>query len=133
VKVDPRRAGQIFDEAWRINRDYFYAPNMHGVDWGAMKRKYEPFLADVATRGDLNRVIQWMSSELTVGHHRVGGGDAASPPPSPVPGGLLGADYSVENGRYRFKKVYGGLNWTPNLRSPLTEPGVNVKAGESWR
>ena len=130
VKVDPRAEWkQIFDEAWRINRDYFYAPNMHGVDWGAMKRKYEPLLADVATRGDLNRVIQWMSSELTVGHHRVGGGDTPEPP-NAVPGGLLGADYSVENGRYRFKKVYGGLNWTPNLRSPLTEPGVNVKAGE---
>jgi len=130
VRVDPRAEWkQIFDEAWRINRDYFYAPNMHGVDWPAMKRKYEPFLADVATRGDLNRVIQWMSSELTVGHHRVGGGDTPAPP-SPVPGGLLGADYAVENGRYRFEKVYGGLNWNPQLRSPLTEPGVNVEAGE---
>ncbi|HET9371763.1 MAG TPA: PDZ domain-containing protein, partial [Vicinamibacterales bacterium] len=130
VRVDPRAEWkQIFDEAWRINRDYFYAPNMHGVDWVAMRKKYEPFLADLATRSDLNRVIQWMSSELTVGHHRVGGGDFPEAP-TPVPGGLLGADYSVENGRYRFKKVYGGLNWNPTLRSPLTEPGVNVKAGE---
>jgi tricorn protease len=130
VKVDPRAEWrQIFDEAWRINRDFFYAPNMHGVDWAAMKRKYEPFLADLATRRDLNRVIQWMSSELSVGHHRVGGGDTPAPP-SPVPGGLLGADYAVENGRYRFKKVYGGLNWNPQLRSPLTEPGVNVREGE---
>jgi len=130
VRVDPRAEWkQIFDEAWRINRDYFYAPNMHGVDWTAMKRKYEPFLADVATRSDLNRVLQWMSSELTVGHHRVGGGDTPETPSS-VPGGLLGADYEAANGRYRFRKVYGGLNWNPNLRSPLTEPGVNVKAGE---
>jgi tricorn protease len=130
VRVDPRREWkQIFDEAWRINRDYFYAPNMHGVDWAAMKAKYEPFLADLATRSDLNRVIQWMSSELSVGHHRVGGGDTPAPP-NPVPGGLLGADYSVENGRYRFKKVYGGLNWNPQLRSPLTEPGVSVREGE---
>ncbi len=130
VKVDPRAEWtQIFDEAWRVNRDFFYAPNMHGVDWAAMKRKYEPFLADVATRSDLNRVIQWMSSELSVGHHRVGGGDSPAPP-NPVSGGLLGADYSVENGRYRFKKVYGGLNWNPQLRSPLTEPGVSVREGE---
>jgi tricorn protease len=130
VRVEPRAEWkQIFDEAWRINRDYFYAPNMHGVDWAAMKRKYEPFLADVATRSDLNRVIQWMSSELTVGHHRVGGGDTPEPPDS-VPGGLLGADYEVADGRYRFKRVYGGLNWNPELRSPLTEPGVNVKVGE---
>ncbi len=130
VKVDPRAEWkQIFDEAWRVNRDFFYAPNMHGVDWAAMKRKYEPFLADLATRSDLNRVIQWMSSELAVGHHRVGGGDTPAAP-TPVPGGLLGADYAAENGRYRFKKVLGGLNWNPQLRAPLTEPGVNVRPGE---
>lgn len=130
VKVDPRAEWrQVFDEAWRINRDYFYAPNMHGVDWVAMKKKYEGFLADAANRADVNRVLQWMSSELSVGHHNVGGGDAPAAPAT-VPGGLLGADYSVENGRYRVKKVYGGLNWNPQLRSPLTEPGVNVKEGE---
>jgi len=130
VKFDPRAEWkQIFDEAWRINRDYFYAPNMHGVDWAAMRRKYEVFLPDVANRNDLNRVLQWMSSELSVGHHNVGGGDTPAPPAT-VPGGLLGADYSVENGRYRFKKIYGGLNWNPQLRSPLTEPGVNVKEGD---
>jgi tricorn protease len=130
VKFDPRAEWkQIFDEAWRINRDYFYAPNMHGVDWAAMKRKYEVFLPDLAIRSDLNRVLQWMSSELSVGHHNVGGGDGP-PTRDAVPGGLLGADYSIENGRYRFKKVYGGLNWNPQLRSPLTEPGVNVREGE---
>jgi tricorn protease len=130
VRVDPRAEWkQIFDEAWRINRDYFYAPNMHGVDWAAMKRKYEPFLADAANRGDVNRVLQWMSSELSVGHHNVGGGDVPAPA-NAVPGGLLGADYAVENGRYRLKKVYGGLNWNPQLRSPLTEPGVNARPGE---
>jgi tricorn protease len=120
---------EIFDEAWRVNRDYFYATNMHGADWPAMKKKYEPFLDHLACRSDLNRLIQWMCSELGVGHHRVGGGDFPTEPRI-VPGGLLGADYAVENGRYRFKKVLGGLNWNPNLRSPLTEPGVDVKAGE---
>jgi tricorn protease len=130
VRVDPRAEwAQMFHEAWRINRDYFYDPGMHGVDWNAARAKYAAYLPYLGTRADLNRLIQWMCSELSVGHHRVGGGDAATPPKT-VPGGLLGADYSVENGRYRFKKVYGGLNWTPDLRAPLTEPGVNVKAGE---
>ena len=130
VRIDPRAEWtQIFNEAWRINRDYFYAPNMHGVDWPAMKAKYAAFLPDLATRGDLNRVIMWMCSELAVGHHRTGGGDRLEQAKT-VPGGLLGADYEVANGRYRFKRVLGGLNWTPELRAPLTEPGVDVKAGE---
>jgi len=130
VRIDPRAEwNQIFNEAWRINRDYFYATNYHGVDWNAARQKYAMFLPHLSTRGDLNRVIQWMCSELAVGHHRVVGGDSFYQPKN-VPGGLLGADYSIENGRYRFKKVYGGLNWNPQLRSPLTEPGVNVKAGE---
>jgi tricorn protease len=130
VHIDPRAEwNQIFDEAWRINRDYFYATNMHGVDWNAAKKKYEVFLPHIAARNDLNRIIQWMSSELSVGHHRVAGGDQLYET-KVVPGGLLGADYAVENGRYRFKKVYGGLNFNPGLRSPLTEPGVDVKAGD---
>ncbi len=130
VKIDPvAEWRQIFNEAWRINRDYFYDPNMHGANWAAMKTKYEALLPDVAVRADLNRLLMWMSSELVVGHHRVGGGDTLSDTET-VPGGLLGADYRIENGRYRFAKVFGGLNWNPDLRSPLTEPGVDVKAGE---
>jgi tricorn protease len=130
VKIDPRAEWrQIFEEAWRINRDFFYDPNMHGADWKAMKAKYEAFLPDLAVRQDLNRVMTWMSSELSVGHHRLAGGDSLAEVES-VPGGLLGADYKVDNGRYRFAKVYGGLNWNPELRAPLTEPGVDVKAGE---
>jgi tricorn protease len=130
VRVDPQAEWrQMFNEAWRINRDYFYDPGMHGADWKAMKAKYAGFLADVPCRADLSRLIQWMCSELSVGHHRIAGGDFLNQPKT-VPGGLLGADYAVENGRYRVKKVYGGLNWNPELRSPLTEPGVDVKAGE---
>ncbi len=130
VRVDPRGEWkQIFDEAWRINRDYFYAPNMHGVDWERQHEKYAAFLPHVATRADLSRVLQWMSSELSVGHHTVGGGDALAEPRT-VPGGLLGADYEIASGRYRLKKVYGGLNWNPQLRAPLTEPGVNARVGE---
>ena len=130
VQIDPPREWkQIYHEAWRINRDYFYDPNMHGVDWEKMQEKYSVFLPHISCRQDLNRVIQWMCSELGVGHHRTGGGDTLTGTDR-VPVGLLGADYSIENGRYRFKKVFGGLNWNPELRSPLTEPGVDVKQGE---
>jgi tricorn protease len=130
VRIDPPAEWrQIFHEAWRINRDYFYDPNMHGIDWKAMKEKYEIFLPHLSCRGDLNRVIRWMGSNLGVGHHRVGGGDTLVDVDR-VPVGLLGADFRVENGRYRFEKVFGGLNWNPELRSPLTEPGVDVAEGE---
>lgn len=130
VKINPvQEWQQIFYEAWRINRDYFYDPDMHGCDWPAMKKKYEKFLPELSCRDDLNRLIQWMCSELAIGHHRGGGGDTPYERKD-IPVGLLGADYEIANSRYRFKKVYGGLNWNPELRSPLTEPGVNVKAGE---
>ncbi|MGE5278529.1 MAG: S41 family peptidase [Acidobacteriota bacterium] len=130
VKVDPRAEWpEMFEDAWRINRDYFYDPHMHGLDWKAIHEKYARFLPHLTCRQDLNRVFRWMLSELSVGHSYITNqGDL--PEPRTVPGGLLGADYAVENGRYRFAKVYGGLNWNPELRSPLTEPGVNVKAGE---
>ena len=130
IRIEPASEWpQIFNEAWRINRDYFYDPAMHGADWTAMRAKYAAFLPDIAVRQDLNRVMQWMFSELAVGHHRVGGGDSLAETET-IPGGLLGADVEVANGRYRFRKVFGGLNWTPDLRSPLTEPGVDVRAGE---
>ena len=131
VKIDPAAEWpHIFDEAWRVNRDYFYDPGMHGTDWGAMKKKYAVFLPDLASRSDLNTLIQWMCSELAVGHHRISGAGDRLNNPERVPGGLLGADYTQENNRYRFKKIYGGLNWNPKLRSPLTEPGVNARQGE---
>ncbi|HEV8114566.1 MAG TPA: PDZ domain-containing protein [Planctomycetota bacterium] len=130
VRIDPRAEWrQIFDEAWRINRDYFYDPKMHGADWAAMKERYAQFLPHLATRRDLSRVIGWLCSELVVGHSRGGGGDTLVKTDQ-VPGGLLGADYAIEDGHYRFKKVYGGLNWTPDLRAPLTEPGVQVHSGD---
>lgn len=131
VKIDPLAEWpQIFDEAWRVNRDYFYDPGMHGTNWLAMKKKYAAFLPDLACRRDLNNLIQWMCSELVVGHHRVTDAGDLLNNPEKVGGGLLGADYAVENNRFRIKKIYGGLNWNPSLRSPLTEPGVNAKAGD---
>lgn len=131
VKMNPTKEWKnIFEEAWRINRDYFYDPGMHGSDWKGMKKKYEQFLPHLSCRNDLNRVIQWMCSELSVGHHRLQGGGERLNTPKRIPGGLLGADYEIKNNRYRFKKIYGGLNWNPNLRSPLTEPGVLVNEGD---
>jgi tricorn protease len=130
VKIDPPVEWvQIYNEAWRINRDFFYDPNMHGADWEMLREKYSIFLPHVRTRGQLNTVMMWLHSEIAVGHHRLGGGDFPRSADF-VPGGLLGADYEIENGRYRFAKVYGGLNWNPELRSPLTEPGVEIEAGE---
>ena len=130
VRIDPRAEwAQIFDEAWRINRDYFYDPGMHGADWPAMRARYEVFLPHLAVRSDLNRVIQWMCSELAVGHHGVGGGDTLVEADA-IPGGLLGADFELHEDRYRFARVLGGLNWNPELRAPLTEPGVGVQAGD---
>ncbi len=130
VRVEPMLEWrQMFDEAWRINRDFFYAPNMHGVDWAKQREKYAAFLPHVTTRDDLSRIIQWMCSELTVGHHGVNGGDTRAQIAT-IPGGLLGADYEIAQGRYRLKKVFGGRNWNPQLRSPLTAPGVNARAGD---
>ncbi|RYF89770.1 MAG: peptidase S41, partial [Chitinophagaceae bacterium] len=131
VKIQPKEEWRnIFNEAWRVNRDYFYDANMHGADWPAARKKYEALLPDVASTNDLYRVMQWMFSELAVGHHRFNTTGDRRATPENVPGGLLGADYENDNNRYRIKKIYGGLNWTPELRSPLTEPGVNVHVGD---
>jgi len=131
VKIEPLTEwSNIFDEAWRVNRDYFYDPGMHGADWNAMKKKYATFLPHLSSKGDLYRVMEWMFSELSVGHHRFSSMGDRMKKAKNISGGLLGADYEVMNNRYRIKKIYGGLNWTPDLRSPLTEPGVDVKVGD---
>ncbi|TAI47358.1 S41 family peptidase [Flagellimonas allohymeniacidonis] len=131
IKIDPKKEWKnIFNEAWRVNRDYFYDPGMHGADWNAMKAKYEPFIEHASCKSDLYRVMRWMFSELAVGHHRFGSNGDDLNDPDEVPGGLLGADYTVKNNRYQIAKIYGGLNWTPDLRSPLTEPGVQVSEGD---
>lgn len=129
VYVDPKAEWeQMYRETWRIERDFFYAPNYHGLDLKATEKKYEPYVQALVHRSDLNYLFQEMLGELTVGHLYVQGGDV--PDPKRVAGGLLGADYKIENGRYRFAKVYNGENWNPQLRAPLTQPGVNVVAGE---
>lgn len=131
VKISPVEEWKnIFNEAWRVNRDFFYDPNMHGVNWQAMRKKYEALLPDVASNNDLYRIMVWMFSELSVGHHRFDVAGSRRANPDVIPGGLLGADYEISGNRYRIKKIYGGLNWNPDLRSPLTEPGVNVQTGD---
>ncbi len=131
VRVEPRAEWkQIFEEAWRINRDFFYDPNMHGADWPAMKKKYEVFLPHLTSSADLYRVIRWMLSELAVGHSYITSFGERTFERKTVPGGLLGADFELSGDRYKFKKIYGGLNWSATMRSPLTAPGVNVKEGE---
>ena len=130
VQIDPRQEWrQIAREAWRLQRDYFYAPNYHGVDWNAIWTKYEPFIEHAATRADVGRIIAAMASELRVGHSYSTRGESIDQPPN-VGVGLLGADFEVADGRYRFRKVYGGLNWRPELRAPLRAPGVSVADGE---
>ena len=131
VKIDPQAEWpEIFDEAWRVNRDYFYDPGMHGADWNAMKIKYSKFLPDLACRSDLNKVIRWMCSELGIGHHRISSEGDRLNNPQVIGGGLLGADYIISGNRYQIEKIYSGLNWNPDLRSPMTEPGLNIKKGE---
>jgi tricorn protease len=129
VRVDPREEWrQMYREAWRIERDFFYDPNHHGLDLRAAARKYEPYLESVTHRADLSYLFQEMLGELSVGHLYVQGGDV--PDTRRVQGGLLGADYRVENGRYRFARIFNGENWNPQLRAPLTQPGVDVQEGE---
>lgn len=121
---------QMFNESWRQMRDFFYAPNMHGLDWPAVRKAYEPLVAHVNHRADLTYVIGEMISELNVGHAYVGGGDL--PQPERIPLGLLGAqiDRDPASGYYKVTRILKGENWTREKRSPLTEIGVNVKEGD---
>ncbi len=129
VYVDPRvEWQQMFNEIWRGERDFFYDPNLHGLDIEKAKKLYEPYLQAIVHRDDLNYLFREMLNQITVGHMYIGGGD--QPRTNVVSVGLLGADYKIENGRYRFTRVYNGENWNPQARAPLTAPGVNVKAGD---
>lgn len=130
VRVVPRAEwAQIFDEAWRINRDYFYADNYHGADWQAIRAKYAPFVAHAATREDVMQIIRWMASELAVGHSYSGPGETIADP-AEVSVGLLGADYAIDQGHYRFARIFRGQRWSPELAAPLAGPGVDVEVGD---
>ena len=129
--VDPKAEyAEIFREVWRRYRDHFYVTTMHGYDWSALRAKYEPLLAWVGDRSDLNYLIGQMIAELSIGHAYVGGGDIGLPKKPHV--GLLGARFELDaaNGRYRIAKILKGENEEERYRSPLTELGVDVHAGD---
>jgi tricorn protease len=119
---------QIFNEGWRNQRDYLYVPNMHGADWPKMKQMYGQLLPFVMHRADLNYLMDMMGAEIAIGHSYVRGGDMPTVP-QPV-AGLLGADFAIENGRYKVTRIYDNESWNPDLRSPLATPGANVNAGD---
>jgi tricorn protease len=118
---------QLFTEAWRLQRDYFYDPAMHGVDWNAMRQRYGKLLDDAVTRWDINYVIGEMIGELNASHAYRGGGDTEKSEERGV--GYLGVDFALENGAYRIHKIIEAAVWD-DVRSPLRQPGVNVKEGD---
>jgi len=127
--VDPRQEWhQIFDEVWRMEQAYFYDPNMQGLDWRAVRARYEPLLEYVQRREDLSELLVEMIGEMQVGHNRTGGGDIHRERTAAI--GLLGADFKLEKGLYRIQKIYHGDRWNPFLVAPLTAPGVNVAEGD---
>jgi len=129
VQIDPRREWtQIFDEGWRMQRDFFYAANLHGLDWDAVYEQYRPLLAHVGRREDLNALMVEMIAELHAGHNRVGGGDLHRESGPGV--GLLGANFTVDSGRWQVARVYSGESWNPFSEGPLAQPGNEVEAGE---
>jgi tricorn protease len=128
--VDPRAEwAQIFRETWRIEREFFYDAKTHGADWKKVFEKYSPWVASVGHRSDLGYLIAMTGGELVVGHsYLAGSGD--EPTDTPVSVGMLGADLAVENGHYRLTHIYSGENWNPELRAPLSAPGVQVAEGD---
>ncbi len=120
---------QIYNESWRQMRDFFYAPNMHGLDWPAIQKKYAVLLPYIKNRNDLNYVIGEMIGELSVGHAYVNGGDKAEP--TRIKTGLLGAKISGDDsGYFVIDEILEGENWDDNTRSPLTEVGIDVNEGD---
>ena len=119
---------QIYNEGWRQMKYFFYDPNMHGVDWNYVKTKYGQMLPSVHHRADLTYIMGEMIGELNVGHAYVGGGDA--PHIDKIGIGLLGAEFAFEKGAYKITKIFEGRNWEEKTRSPLTEPGLNIKVGD---
>jgi tricorn protease len=129
IRVDPvLEWKQIFREAWRYQRDYFYVKNVHGLDMDWAFKTYSSWIDHVKHRSDLSYVLDIFGGETSVGHSFVGGGDY--PEVNKVEIGLLGADFSIENGNYRIKKIYTGESWNSDLSSPLSGPGINIKTGD---
>lgn len=129
VLIDPRKEWrQIFDEAWLMEKKYFYDPNMHGIDWDGIYARYSPLVSHVGRREDLNTLLREMLGEMHVGHQFVYGGDGYKGTTTGT--GLLGADLATEHGRTRIKRIYTGETWNPFLHGPLAAPGLNVREGD---
>jgi len=129
--VDPRREWmQMFDEAWRLERDFYYDPAMGGVDWKAIGARYRQLVPHVAHRADLNYILGELIGELSTSHTYVGGGDVPDVPRVNV--GLLGADYTLDaaSGRYRFAAIHRERDWNSAVAAPLGEPGIGVRSGD---
>jgi tricorn protease len=132
MMLDPMKEWrQVFNEAWRMERDFYYDPNMKGVDWPAMKKKYEKLLPYASCREDIRYLIGELIGELNTSHTYVFGGDRQRRPKY-VNVGMLGADYGIDKAakRYRFKKIYRVPDWSRSMVPPLSGPGVDVKEGD---
>ncbi len=129
MQVDPRAEfKQMFTEGWRNQREFLYVPNLHGADYVKTKAMYEPMLEHVAHRADFTYLLDMLGAEIAVGHSYVSGGDFPEVPQSNV--GLLGADWSVAEGRHRIARIFTGESWNPELRAPLAGPGIDARVGD---
>jgi tricorn protease len=128
-KVQPRDEWrQIFKEGWRYQRDFLYVNNTHGAPWNDVLKWYSPWIDHVQHRSDLLYVVDIVGGEIAVGHSYTRGGDF--PDVANIPIGLLGADFETDKNLYRFKKIFNGESWNPELKAPLREPGINIKEGD---
>ena len=129
VLVDPRAEWkQEYAEVWRIERDFLYDPKLHGLNLPETSKHYQPYVENIGSRIDFSYLLSEMLGEITIGHMYIR--TPSDPPSDAGKVGLLGTDYTIENGRYRFMHIYQGENWNPQLRAPLTQPGVNVQEGD---
>ena len=119
---------QIFNEAWRMEKEYFYAENMHGLDWQAVYERYRPLVNHIGRREDLTALMVEMIAEMQVGHNRTGGGDLFRD--KEIQSGLLGANLKIDRGRYQIAKIYSGEQWNPFIKAPLATPGNEAHQGE---
>ena len=119
---------QIFTDVWRLERDMFYDPNMHGVDWQAMRERYGKLVDNAVTRSDLNYILGELIAELSASHTYRAGGDSESPDRKNV--GYLGVDWKLENGMYKIDKIIDGAPWDVEVRSPLSMAAVDVNEGD---
>jgi tricorn protease len=130
LEIEPLKEWrQMYWEAWRLLRDYFYVANMHGLDWKAIGDKYAPLLDSVRSRDEVDILIRWLQAELGSSHQYLGAGDERSLSPR-VTGAFLGIEVQAKNGRLQISKIFRGDNFLDTERSPLLEPGMNVKEGD---